>query len=318
LQVRAGQMFSDFGRINSQHPHTWGFVDSPLVSARLLGPDGLRNPGVRLSWLTPLPFFAELSLGIQDSQGETAASFRSEGPAYAGVPLGFRPSFNDRGVKGFGDLLYTPRLTTSFDLTDQQTLVLGSSAAFGPNSSGSAGDTTTQIYGLDAYWKWKPAKSEGGFPFVSWQTEAMVRRYQLGAFNWDLNGNSAADTGEVINPATGLPATLPRETVTDWGFYTQWLYGFHKGWVAGLRMDYVAGNNANYEGMGLTLDGAPLGRDLTRGERWRISPNLTWFPTEFSKLRLQYNYDYRHDIGPDHSVWLQIEFSLGAHAAHKF
>jgi hypothetical protein len=88
--------------------------------------------------------------------------------------------------------------------------------------------------------------------------------------------------------------------------------------VAGLRVDYVAGNNAGYEGMGLTLDGVPLGRDLTRGERWRLSPNLTWFPTEFSKLRLQYNYDYRHDIGPDHSVWLQLEFSLGAHAAHKF
>jgi hypothetical protein len=47
-------------------------------------------------------------------------------------------------------------------------------------------------------------------------------------------------------------------------------------------------------------------------------PNLTWYPSEFSKIRLQYNYDDRHDIGVDHSVWLQFEFLLGAHAAHKF
>jgi hypothetical protein len=323
LQLRAGQMFSDFGRINSQHPHSWAFVDSPLVNARLLGPDGLRNPGARASWLMPTPFFSELSLGIQNSQGETAASFRSGGHSHGGgeeegLPFGFRHPDNDRGVKGLGDLLFTPRLMTSFDLTDQQTLVLGASGAFGPNSSGSAGNTATQIYGLDAYWKWKPARSEGGFPFVSWQTEAMLRRSQLGAFDWDENGNLAVDDGEVADPATGLPARLGRETVTDWGCYSQLLYGFRKGWVGGLRLDYLAGNAARYEQMGLTLDGRPIGRDLTRGERWRLSPNLTWFPTEFSKLRLQYNYDYRHNIGPEHSVWLQFEFSLGAHAAHKF
>ncbi len=84
LQLRAGQLMSDFGRINSQHPHAWGFVDAPLVSARLLGPDGLRNPGARLSWLVPMPFFSELSLRIQNSQGETAASFRSGGHSHGG------------------------------------------------------------------------------------------------------------------------------------------------------------------------------------------------------------------------------------------
>ena len=55
-----------------------------------------------------------------------------------------------------------------------------------------------------------------------------------------------------------------------------------------------------------------------RAERWRLSPNLTWYPTEFSKIRLQYNYDDREIEGVDHSVWLQFEFLLGAHAAHTF
>ncbi|MFO1513897.1 MAG: TonB-dependent receptor [Verrucomicrobiota bacterium] len=330
LQLRAGEILTDFGRINTQHPHSWGFVDSPLVGARLLGPDGLRNPGARLAWLAPTPFYTELSVGIQDSQGEHASSFRNSDanhgelgtdalpPDNAGLPYGYRNAVNDRGVNGLGDLLITPRLTTSFELTDSQTLVLGGSAALGPNSSGSSGDTMTQVYGLDIYWKWKPANAHGGFPFVSFQTEPMVMRYQLGAYDWDLNGNGAADPGELVNPATGLPAVLSRETVTDWGFYSQVLYGFTKNWVAGLRGDYVTGSLGNYEQLALTLDGNPVGRDQLRRERWRLSPNLTWYPSEFSKIRLQYNYDNRADLGIDHSVWLQFEFLLGAHAAHKF
>jgi len=106
--------------------------------------------------------------------------------------------------------------------------------------------------------------------------------------------------------------------VTDWGFYSQVLYGFSEGWVLGLRGDYVTGSLGGYEQLGLTMNGAPVGRDQLRRERWRLSPNLTWYPSEFSKIRLQYNYDDRADLGIAHSVWLQFEFLLGAHAAHKF
>ena len=105
------------------------------------------------------------------------------------------------------------------------------------------------------------------------------------------------------------PATnaLPAETLTDWGLYSQVLWGFQEGWVVGLRGDYVTGNDGQYDP-----------NDIYRGTRERVSPNLTWYPSEFSKIRLQYNYDDRDLVGVDHSVWLQFEFLLGAHAAHKF
>jgi hypothetical protein len=335
LQLRAGQYLSEFGRINTQHPHSWGFVDAPLVGARFLGPDGLRNPGARLGWLTPTPFYSELMLGVQNSQGETAASFRSEGHAHGGeesekLPFGYRHADNDRGVHSLEDLLFTPRYALSFDVTEQQTLVLGASMALGPNSSGSSGDTFTQIYGVDLYWKWKPADAQGGFPFVSFQTEAMARRYDLGAFDWDEagnlgdgDGNGFVDAGIVTDPTGATPAVLASETVTDYGFYTELLYGFRRSWVAGLRYDYVTGEAGDYERAGLLLadnagGGAVLGRDPERDQRWRVSPNLTYYPSEFSKVRLQYNYDDRRQEGTDHSVWLQFEFLLGAHAAHKF
>jgi hypothetical protein len=310
--------------VNTQHAHSWSFVDVPLVNGRFLGSDGLRNPGARVSWLAPTPFYTELSLGIQNSHGETAAGFRSSGAHQHGedeeeeVPFAFRHADNDRGMRKFSDLLFSPRVASSFDLLDSQTVLFGVSGAFGPNASGAGGDTQTQIYGVDLTWKWTSPRSRGGFPFVMWQTEGMLRRYEAGMFDWDENENGLLDDGEVLDVGTGLPAVLGRETLTDYGFYSQLLYGFRKGWVAGIRLDYLTGDRGRYERMDLEFDGESLGRDPLRNQRWRISPNLTWYPSEFSKLRLQYNYDDRRGAGVDHSVWLQFELLLGAHAAHKF
>jgi len=325
LQVRGGQFLTDFGRVNTQHPHAWGFVDVPLVNARFLGADGLRNPGARVSWLAPTPFYSELFLAVQDSQGETAAGFRSSGHDHGSgsedeVPFGYRDADNDRGVQGVQDLLFTPRWASSFELTDNQTLLAGVSAAFGPNSSGGGGDTRTEIYGADLTWKWKSPRAERGFPFVQWQSEVMLRKYDLGEFDWS---GEPADGLLVLESDGVTPAVLGKERVTDWGVYSQLLWGFKPGWVAGLRADYVGGERAGYESAGLIAqdpDGNQfaLGRDPQRDWRWRLSPNLTWYPTEFSKIRLQYNYDDQHSYGVDHSVWLQFEFLLGAHAAHKF
>lgn len=324
FQVRAGQMFSEFGRHNPTHLHAWGFVDTPLVNGRLLGPDGLRNPGARVSWLAPTPFYAQLLLGLQNSQGGTASGFRDGGGHAHGdeaaLPLAYRHADNDRGVTGLGDLLLTPRYEMSWDITHDIALLFGGSAALGPNSRGGddAGDTTTQIYGLDLTWKWKSPHQQGGFPFVAWQTEGLWRQYDAGRFDWADEAAGGTTTDVVLDAATGQPAALEGETLTDYGFYTQVLWGFRRGWVAGLRLDGLWGDVAAYERRALTFNGEALGRDPQRDDRWRLSPNLTWYPSEFSRVRLQYNYDDRDDIGVDHSVWLQLEFSLGAHAAHKF
>lgn len=337
MQIKAGQYFTEFGRLNPSHPHSWDFVDQPLVNNRFLGPDGIRNPGARLSWLTPTPFYSEFFLGMQNSQGETATSFRSAGGHSHGgeeeegaLPFAYRHPDNDRGVHGFDDMLFAPRYAVSFDVTESQTVLMGASALFGPNSSGQSGDTDTQIYGMDFKWKWKSPNHNGGFPFVSWQTEVMLRKFRVGAFDWDEEGNlgdgddnTFPDEGVLVNSATGLPAVLGRETLTDYGFYSQFSYGFKKGWVAGLRFDYLNGDRGDYEKLQLILadnagGGEAAGLDPQRLRRWRISPNMTWYPSEFSKIRLQYNYDDRQKLGVDHSVWLQFEFLLGSHSAHKF
>lgn len=283
LQLKAGQYLTPFGRLNSQHPHAWDFVDQPLVNGRFLGPDGLRNPGAQVSWLVPTPFYSELMLSVQNSQGETAFAFRD----VDGAELTAQRPAVTTSVSSLGDMLYAPRYVMSFNPADAHTVMLGGSAAFGPNASGE--NTDTLIYGADLFYKWKPANQDKGFPFVTWQTEWMYNRYEAGAY-----------PGDAVNPP------LPAGTLRNWGFYSQVSYGFHRGWVGSLRGDYVTGEPGDFFANPL-LD-----------NRYRISPALTFYPSEFSKIRLQYNYDHIQNTGPENSIWMQFEFLLGAHSAHKF
>jgi hypothetical protein len=292
LQLQAGQFFTSFGRLNPTHPHTWDFVDQPVVNSRFFGPDGLRSPGVQLSWLLPLPFFAEVVVSAQNAQGETATSFRNE----PGETVGGR-TLIERDVRGADDLLYLARLRTSFDLADDLTMVAGLSAVWGPNAT--ALDTRTQIYGADLYVKWRPLSNDQGWPFVAWQTEAMLRSY---------------DAAQVIGSEGG--ATAPATTLEDGGLYSQLLWGFARPWVAGVRYDRAVGEAASFA----LPDGSyDTRQDPLRDSRQRYAAVLSFYPSEFSKLRLQYNYDRAQFLGGDaHSAFLQFEILFGAHGAHKF
>ncbi|MFL6515718.1 MAG: hypothetical protein ACJ8M1_11920 [Chthoniobacterales bacterium] len=285
LQVKAGQFFAPFGRINPTHPHTWDFADAPLVHGRLLGPDGLRGVGAQISWTMPTPWYSQILVAVQNGRGGTGYSFRN--PGDDGVFFGRMTT--DREIRGLGDLLWVPRWESSVDLSPTQVVLGGVSGAFASNDTGP--HTRTQIYGADLLYKWKSSRAEGGFPFVKWQTEFMYRRFEAGR---------------------GVDDTFPvAETFHDWGMYSQVLWGFKKGWVAGIRGDYLHVTDSHFTD------------DPERQTRSRVSADLTWFPTEFSKLRLQYNHDFLADTffmaGRDvDSVFLQFEFILGAHGAHKF
>ncbi|MCX7723223.1 MAG: hypothetical protein N2379_09245 [Verrucomicrobiae bacterium] len=283
LQVKAGLFQAAFGRHNQQHAHEWAFVDQPIVLTRLLGDDGLRQPGAQLSWLVPIAVYSELSLGVFNNRNPGFVATDETAEGWHSVLHG--GALQDHELRGPGDLLFVPRMSVSFDLTGTQTLLGGVSAAFGPNNSGPGADT--QVYGLDIYWKWRPERAEAGFPFVAVQAEALYRRYE-----------AAARVGP-----TG--AVLPAETLRDWGLYGQVLWGFKRRWVAAFRAEFASADTGAFDS------------DL-RNDRFRLSPNLTFYPTEYSKLRFQYNFDHRQIAGADHSAWVQLEFILGAHAAHKF
>lgn len=277
LQVKGGQYFTEFGRQNTQHPHTWAFADQPVILSRLFGGDGLRSQGARVSWLMPTDWYSELFFGLQNARGETVTSFlNAPGEEIGGYTL------IDRNARGSGDLLQSARWLNGIDISDTLSMNLGVSGLWGPNASGTT--TDTRIVGADLYLKWQSAGSQRGYPFVAWHTEVLQRRYEAGD-----------------------PTDVTREILKDRGLFTQAMWGFTPGWVTGLRWEYATANGDTRN-------------DPLRDNRKRLSPNLTWYPSEYTKVRLQYNRDWTEHL-PEKtadSLWLQVEFSLGSHMAHTF
>jgi hypothetical protein len=282
LQVKAGHFFTEFGRHNPLHPHAWEFADAPVIATRILGADGMRAPGVQASWLAPTGVPLVFTAAALNANGETMASFASEEPV-AGRPAA------DRDVRSLSDVAYAGRIGASFAPGEETTLLLGASAAAGPNATGSSG--RSRLLGVDLTLKWKPAATDAGWPFLSWTTEAMARRYHADEF---------------LDPPSGL-GWFPHATLRDRGMYSQVVWGFSRGWTAAARWEYAGGSG----------DGA--GADPGRDRRTRGSLALTYYPSEFHKIRLQVNRDRSGAHGKAFtSLFLQLEFLLGAHGAHKF
>lgn len=272
LQVKAGQFFTEFGRHNVQHPHSWAFADQPVILSRFFGGDGLRSQGARLAWLTPLPWYSEIYVGVQNAAGETVTSFLFA----PDETVGGHTLIDRGGARGLSDLLWSARWLNGGDWSDTVSVNVGVSALHGPNSTSE--DAQTRLYGIDWYLKWRPLVNQRGFPFLAWQSEWLTRHYET-----------------------------PAGTLQDQGGYTQLLWGYAPRWVAGLRLEYAHGKDAESS-------------DSLRDRRKRYTANLTFYATEFSKLRLQYNRDSAEHLADNtaNSIWLQYEFNLGAHSAHKF
>jgi hypothetical protein len=99
----------------------------------------------------------------------------------------------------------------------------------------------------------------------------------------------------------------PKGTLADTGVYAQILWRFAQRWATAARYDFVSGT------AGDTLD-----PDWTSA-RHRAAANVTFFPTEFSRLRLQGSADVpTWEKKPIYAAVLALEVAVGAHGAHPF
>ncbi|MBL9078746.1 MAG: hypothetical protein JNL08_14655 [Planctomycetes bacterium] len=300
LQVKAGTYLTEFGRINPTHPHQWDWQDQPVIHTRLFGGDGMRGPGARVSWLVPGSTYGELFFGVQNANGETMPSFLANDEVYEERAIGGR-QFTEREVRSGNDLVYSARAVTSLDPSADSTLGFGASALLGPNATG--GDADTVIWGVDFAWRWRPASHRRGYPFWKLQGEFLARAFDAA---------EQTDDSDPLNPVT-----IPGETLRDHGGYLQLSHGFAEGWAAGVRVDWVSGSGDNYDADTQSLvgrDGDPF-----RTDRVRVAPMLSFAPSEFSRIRLQYNYDDSDALDdPVHSVWLGFEVLIGTHPPHTY
>jgi hypothetical protein len=314
LQLKGGYYLTDFGRLNPTHPHAWTWQDQPLVMTRMFGGEGLRSPGLEGSWLAPLPWFSQLTVGWQDGdEGELTTSFLNAEGGVGGRP----PVVTD--VHNLSDFVYLARWANAWDISPEISALVGVSGLYGANTTGP--DASTFIYGTDLTFKWRPADNFRGWPFVAWQSEVVARDYTA---DWFVAGTEAGGGGGGHSHDHGgeeeeaeFPNNLPGAILRDAGFYSQLTWGFHHPWAIGLRAEYASGAGKSVE------DGVLVSRqqDPFRSDRFRLSPLLAYNVSEFSRLRLQYNYDNAKFLPGDHSassVWLGIEFLYGTHPAHKY
>ena len=94
------------------------------------------------------------------------------------------------------------------------------------------------------------------------------------------------------------------------GWYLQSVYQFAPRWRVGARYDSLDSGMPHY-----TL--APDG--LLSMSPDRVSLMLDWNPSEFSRLRAQYDWDDARDDNERDRIWrLQYIYGIGAHGAHKY
>lgn len=286
LQLEGGLMFTEFGVHNTQHPHEWLWLDQPVIASRLMGGEGMRGLGLRLGWLTPLPWFSEVHAGVQMADDDSMVSFLGEGHAHDGEsaqesPGGFARKARD--VESFKELLYLLRWHNRAYAGESQ-FDIGLSALHGPNATGDKGKTW--IFGGDVSLRWRPAR-EASRPFLLVQSEFMYRYFQ-------------ADTGDV--EGTRIDSTV----LGDWGGYMQVLVAPLTRWSFGLRAEFADAFREGEERREF---------DANRDRRFRLSPIVEWHCCRFARLRLQYNFDHMQHLqrSTAHGVWLSLEILLGKH-----
>ncbi len=283
LQLRAGKFYSGIGYLNAKHPHQWDFVDRPLPYSHLLG-GALGEVGLQATWLPSLPVYVLVG-----------------GELLQGANVTFSQPLEAPGEQGFtgkgGPRLFTGFVKVSPNLGDSHTLQVGGAIAhtrLHQEFAGEHGEEPLEgsgtLVGADLVYQYDSGK-QWGVGDLTLQGEYFRRRHDL-----------AVVTG------AGGPGG-PRRDRTQDGFYVQAVYGFAARWKAGGRFDAAGLTNRLRRRDGL------LRLDSVR----RYTAALTFRPTEFSRLRVQYT---RADspIGgvrqKSNQLWVQLQISLGAHGAH--
>lgn len=203
----------------------------------------------------------------------------------------------DPNAKG-GPHAFTGYIKSSFDFGSSSSLLFGPYAVAGKTRTDSVADETffrgdSTILGFEGVYKWKPSRDRG----------VIVQ----GEYLWRHQAGSLENTGL---------GTIDRLTRSQDGMYVQSLYQIGR-WRVGARYDRLALFSDTYRLAGTE-------QDFDRP--WRLTGALEFNPSEFSRIRLQYNYDRSGYTSTglstngrtNHEVFLQLILGIGAHAAHAY
>ena len=280
LVLKAGRFFSGIGYLNSQHSHTWDFVDNPIAYQALLGTQ-YADDGVQLHWLAPTDQYMEF--GLEAGRGR-------------GFP-GDNSSRNAAGMTAFtfhtgGDI--GDSITWRGGLSLLQTQSNGQALEF----SG-VGDATpivgftgrTRVAVADGVLKWAP-NGNATRTYFKLQGEYLQSRR-----SGDLSG------------LLGTSDTSLRQVQS--GGYVQGVWQFMPMWRVGLRTERLDPGHSNY--------GDATGVLLSTGYHpTKNSLMFDFSESEFARFRVQFAQDRTRQGFVDNQWLLQYQTALGAHGAHAY
>lgn len=286
LQLKAGKFLSNISKVSSQHPHYWDFADPPLVNKSFFGDEGLSEKGAQLTWLAPTDLY--LLLGIEGLQGESENSFGTKG---------FKVGKTDLSEVNHPNT-FTSFIKTSVDFDDF--IILGGlsylrggtridnsiaeNEADKANINGISG--LTNIFTSELIVRY----NIDSYRHISWQTEFLFR---------NTNGNkfTTADSLSYSRNQSGL--------------YSQLIWRFDRNWKTGIRYDLLNKNDI-LENNQMINNPANLSR---------ISAMLELVPTEYSRIRLQFNHNRAGYLESNQQIVNEVSLNLnmltGAHGAHQ-
>jgi hypothetical protein len=304
--LKVGKFLSSFGRLNAQHAHIWDFAEIPLVLRAFFGEEGMSEKGIRLNWVASTDFY--LSLGVETLQGANESSFGTERFDIIDAGTGEQSEVEEPPL---------PNLWTFFGKTSLEAgelvVLAGVSYALGKSrlnlfdsedeqqAFGFNGDT--RIFGIDVYAKY----IIDSYRYLSFQFEYMNR--DMEGTRYDLQNE---EQGEEAHDHEAFEVEANPFAKKQAGLYAQLIFRFHRSWRMGVRWDALNKNDVRLAGDSLGYPG-----DLNRYS-FMIDHN----PTEFSRVRFQYNinrYGYLDGV-PKHfnQFVLQFNMAIGAHGAHPF
>lgn len=286
FRLRGGKLLSEFGRQNSMHHHFWDFGNAGLVNEAFLGNHGINELGAQVQWVAPTENY--LMVGGELLQGTNEAMFGN-------AQIGEEDAVLAEGKRA--PSLFVGYVKSSFDI-GSTTLLPGLSYAYGSsridhlddeeNPHAFAGNSS--LYGADLTVK----HFFDSYSFLTWQSEWMMRKME--GTQYKVDPDSSAD--------------LEKKQA---GYYTQLVYAHDQNWRVGARYDSIYRND-------ITANG---NAQATFENFDRYSAMVEYHPSEFSRIRLEYNrnnalFNEEGERQSMDTVMLQFNIAIGAHGAHDF
>jgi hypothetical protein len=294
LGGRFGRFYSDVGYLNRFHTHSWDFHDAPLAYRAFLGKQ-YRDDGVRLNWTAPTQMY--VMLGAETYAGNQFPAGESDN-VIGDVQTAFLKLGGDIGISHAWQAGVSTLIANVHDRESNS-----------HNHDADEGDSTftgnSDLYMADVVYKWAPNGNPNARN-LKLQAEVFYRE----------------EDGDVV-VSEGANAALMDYDGTQTGWYAQAVYQFMPGWRVGVRYDWLdADNDLDVRNLGgfttpqEVIGASGLDSEGHDPERWSIMAD--WSPSEFSRIRAQYDRDESRPEKTDNQWSLQYIMSLGAHGAHEF